>query len=423
MSAIGSFKNKKLTCIPNNMEKYISFSMGNLRFIDSLQFLNASLEKLVSNLAADGMSKFKHLKTEFKSHHELLIRKGVYPYDYVDSPQKLCETVLPPREAFFSQLSQLDITEQDYQHANQIWQVFQCNTLGDYHELYIKTDVLLLADVFENFRILCLQTYKLDPVHYFASPGLSWDAMLRHTKVNLQLIEDADMYLMIESGLRGGISMISNKYAKANNPYFKDYNAEEPTSYIVYLDANNLYGWAMFPYLPEKKFDWMTPKQIASFDPLAVPDTSPTGYILEVDLEYPDEIHDSHSDYPLAPERLTIDDAMLSPYSQALKQNLGIKGPSCEKLVPNLLSKSKYVVHYRNLKLYLQLGMKLTKIHRGIEFTQSSWLTSYISLNTELRKKASNAFEKEFLQAYEQFHFWQNDGEFEEKNSCRTSSY
>ena len=117
MSAIGSFKNKKLTCIPNNMEKYVLFSMGNLRFIDSFQFLNASLKKLVSNLAADGMSKFKHLKTEFKS-HELLIRKGVYPYDYVDSPEKLCDTRLPPREAFFSQLSQQDIMEQDYQHAH-----------------------------------------------------------------------------------------------------------------------------------------------------------------------------------------------------------------------------------------------------------------------------------------------------------------
>ena len=140
--------------------------MGNLRFIDSLQFLNASLEKLVSSLAADGMSKFKHLKKDFKSHDELLIRKGAYINDYVDSPQKLT-TVLLPREAFFSQLSQLDITAQDYQHAHQIWQVLQCNTLGDYHDLDIKTDVLLLADVFENFRILCLQTYKLDPAHYF----------------------------------------------------------------------------------------------------------------------------------------------------------------------------------------------------------------------------------------------------------------
>ena len=103
-------------------------------------------------------------------------------------------------------------------------QLFQCNTLGDYHDIYIKTDVLILADVFENFRILCLETYKLDPAHYFTSPGLSWDAMLKYTKVNLQLIEDVDMYLMIESGLRDGISMISNKYAKANNLYVEDYN-------------------------------------------------------------------------------------------------------------------------------------------------------------------------------------------------------
>ena len=152
-------------------------------------------------------------------------------------------------------------------------------------------------------------------------------AMLKYTKVNLQLIEDVDMYLMIESGLRGGISIISNKYAKANNLYVEDYNAEEPTSYIVYLDVINFYGWAMSQYLPEKEFDWMTLKLLH----LTVPDTSSTGYILEVDLEYPEDIHDTHSDYPLAPERLKIDDAMLSPYSKALKESLGLKGPSCEK--------------------------------------------------------------------------------------------
>ena len=248
----------------------------------------------------------------------------------------------------------------------------------------MKTDVLLLADVFENFRLLCMETYKLDPPQNYTSAGLSWDAMLIHTEVNLQLIDDIDMYLLMESGLCGGISVISSKYAKANNPYLSDYKPDDPTSYIVYLDANNLYGWAMSQYLPEKEFCWMTEEQIATFDPLCVADTSSTRFILEVNSEYPSDIHNAHNDYPLAPQRLKVDDSMLSSYTKSLKEQLNIKGLATEKLIPNLQNKHKYVLHYRNLKLYLELGMKLIKIHRGVEFTKSPWLQSYISLNTDM---------------------------------------
>ena len=389
MSAIGKFKHKRLSCIPNNMESYISFSMGNLRFIDSVQFLNSSLEKLVSNLAADGKENFFHLRSDFEHH------QGIFPYDYIDSVKKLEETRLPEKKHFYNHLTEQHVTQEDYQHAQEMWTAFNCQNLGDYHDLYMKTDVLLLADIFENFHLLCMETYKLDPAHYYTSLGLSWDAMLKHTKINLQLIDDIDMYLLMESGLRGGISVISNRYAKANNPYLSNYNPDDPTSYIVYLDANNLYGWAMSQYLPEKEFCWMTEEQIATFDPMCVPDTSSTGYILEVDLEYPSDIHDAHNDYPLAPQRLKVDDSMLSLYTKSLKERLNIKGLATEKLIPNLQNKQKYVLHYRNLKLYLELGMKLIKVHRGVEFTQSPWLQSYISLNTDMRKNARNVFEKD----------------------------
>ena len=388
MQAIGKSK-KKLECIPNNMDKYVSFSMGCLDFIDSFQFMSSSLETLVSNLAKEGSSKFTHVCQHFnKGHHSLLLCKGVYPYDYVDRPEVLDETTLPPPEAFYNSLSGEHISEGDYQHACQVWEAFEIKTLGEYHDLYLLTDVLLLADVFQNFRQVCLQYYGLDPANFYTSPGLAWQACLKMTGQKLELLTDLDMHLFIEAGLRGGISMISNRYSSANNPYLPDYNPNHPSKYIAYLDANNLYGWAMSQPLPTHDFKW-----VGGVDVTQVDDDSQTGYILEVDLDYPEHLHDMHNDYPLAPERKSIDDKMLSPYCQSFS----MCGASVEKLVPNLLPKTKYVLHYRNLKQYLSLGMVVTKIHRVLAFNQSCWLKPYISFNTEKRKEAKNAFEKDFF--------------------------
>ena len=141
-------------------------------------------------------------------------------------------------------------------------ETFDIKTLGEYHDLYLKTDVLLLTDVFENFRSTCLEFYKLDPAHYFTSPGLSWDAMLKMTGINLQLMDDIDMYQFIEKGMRGDISFINHRYAKANNPKLPDYDKEKPESHIMYLDANNLYGWAMSQRLPIGDFKWVDKKSL-----------------------------------------------------------------------------------------------------------------------------------------------------------------
>ena len=399
MQAIGKFKKRRLQVIPNNAERYISFSLGRLRFIDSFQFMSSALGTLVANLAKEGEASFKQLAryTPDAEKRQLLLRKGVYPYDYVDSPAKLEEKTLPPQEDFYSILNQESITDSDYQHAQEVWKTFGCQTLGDYHDVYLKSDVLLLADVFESFRDMALKTYKLDPAHYYTAPGFSWDAMLKCTDVKLELLSDPDMYLMIESGMRGGVSTITKKYAKANNPKLDDYDDTKPTNYLMYWDANNLYGWAMSKKMPEKNFDWMTEEQLERFDVMQVPDDADTGYILEVDLEYPEELHDLHNDYPLAPESLVIEHENLSPHTQHLKEKLDVKGRPHKKLIPNLRNKTKYVIHYAALKQCLQLGMKLKRLHRGIEFHQSFWLRKYISLNTEKRKQARNAFEKDFF--------------------------
>ena len=374
----------KISCIPNNTEKYISFSLDQLTFIDSIQFLSASLDKLVS-----GNKKFDITSEYSNSEYiDILTRKGVYPYEYMDSWDRFDENSLPSKDKFYSSLSESGITDSDYEHAKNVWNTFECKNLGDYHDLYLKTDVLLLADVFEQFRSTCMKTYKLDPAHYYTSPGLSWDALLRHSGVELDLLTDYDMHLFIEKGMRGGISMVSKRYAKANNPYLKDYDEEKETSYIQYLDANNLYGWAMCQSLPISDFEWVNTSVDAV---LSHPADHNTGYILEVDLEYPKELHDAHDSYPLAPESLKVKTDWMSDY----QLNLMNGGREVEKLVPNLMNKEKYVVHYRNLQLYTQLGLKITKVHRALKFTQDPWMKSYIELNTGLRKLATTDFEKD----------------------------
>ena len=196
----------------------------------------------------------------------------------------------------------MNTTDKDYQHAQNVWNTFKLQSMGEYHDLYLKSDVLLLADVFENFRKTCIQYYKLDPCHYFTSPGLSWDAMLKMTDIKLELMVDIDMYQFIEKGMGGGVSYIANRYGKANNKYMKEYDKKAPSKYIMYLDANNLYGWAMSQYLPTGSFKWLSQKQIEKINLGKYNGNSKKGLILEVDLEYPKKLHDLHNDYPLGPE-------------------------------------------------------------------------------------------------------------------------
>ena len=392
------YKNKKgeecqmdINCIPNNMEKYMAFMLGkHLLFLDSFQFMSSSLDNLTKNLPDDA---FIFTQQEFTDEEfNLMKQKGTYPYDYMDSFQKFNDTQLPIKKDFFSILYNEHISHEQYNHAQTVWNTFKLKTMGDFHDLYLKSDTLLLADIFENFRKTCLQYYKLDPCHYFSSPGLSWDAMLKMTKVKLELITDIDMFQFIEKGLRGGTSYIANRFSEANNKYMENFNESKPSKYIMYLDANNLYGWAMSQYLPTGKFKWLTKGDLADYR-----ENSDEGIILEVDLDYPEELHDLHNDYPLAPEKLKVNKNMLSEYCQKISEKFNISSGQVHKLITTLNKKEKYVLHYRNLQLYLSLGLKLKKVHRVLQFKQSPWLKKYIDFNTNKRTLSSNDFEKNFF--------------------------
>ena len=271
----------------------------------------------------------------------LLLSKGVYPYEYADTWEKFSEISLPSKEDFYSNLNMEDISDIDYRHANNMFKVFKLENLGDYHDLYVRSDTLLLADVFNNFRDMCLKEYELDPAHFLSLPGLAWQACLKKTNIELELLTDYDMLLMVEEGIRGGICHSIHRYAKANNKYMKNYNNNEESSYIQYLDANNLYGWAMSKKLPVNGFKWTDNSIINKEFIKNYNENDKKGYILEVDVKYPKKLHDLHSDLPFLPERMKIN--------------------KCKKLVCNLYDKKKYVVHINSLKQALNHGLKLKK--------------------------------------------------------------
>ena len=315
-----------------------------------------------------------------------MLRKGVYPYEYMDSWERFNETLLPSKESFYSNLNMENIEDIDYRHGNNAFNKFKLNNLGEYHDLYVQSDTLLLADVFENFRDMCIKEYELDPSHFLSLPRLAWQACLKKTNIELELLTDYDMLLMVEEGIRGGICHSIHRYAKANNKYLKNYGNNEESSYIQYLDANNLYGWAMSKKLPVNRFKWIdnnetaepSAKHVTNEDFIKIYDeNNDKGYIFEVDVKYPKRLHELHSDLPFLSESMEVN--------------------KCKKLVCNLFNKKKYVAHINTLKQALNHGLKLKKVHRVIEFNQKEWLKPYTDMNTELRKKAKNDFEKDLF--------------------------
>ena len=237
--------------------KFLSYS---IKFIDSYQFQKFSLDTLASNLPND---KKLALHDGFPAQfHDILSRKGVFPYDYIDSEERFNETELPSRDKFYNTMTKQACSPEDYAHAQKVWNDMNMNNLGDYHDVYLKTDVLLLADVFMEFRRICLDKYRLDPAHYITAPSLTWDAMLLKTGVKLELLKDPDMYTFFETGIRGGMSVISRRHAQANNRYMPNFDITKPGGTIVDLDMNNMYGAAMKKKLPTGGFQWMTDQLI-----------------------------------------------------------------------------------------------------------------------------------------------------------------
>lgn len=373
--------------IPKNKENYISFTkfipieenkFACIRFVDSYKFLGTSLDQLTKTLDKED---FIHIWQLCKNEDQfkLLRRKGVYPYDYMTGWNKYEEKCLPPISNFFNNLTNENISQSDYNHALKVWESFEIENLGQYTDVYVKSDVLLLADIFEKFRITCKRNYSLDPAFYLTAPSISFDAMLLKTKVKLELITNLEMIRMIQKGIRGGICLCPKRYAKSNNIYQSDFDPSKPNKYLVYIDCNNLYGYALSGYLPYSDFTFLSEQDCQHLDVTKISDNNEIGYILEVDLIYPEYLHDLHNDLPFC------------------AQNFIPPGSKYKKLTPNLYDKFFYVIHYVHLKKCLENGLILKKIHRAIRFKQSPYLKSYIDLNTKLRQESKSVFEQDFF--------------------------
>ena len=246
----------------------------------------------------------------------------------MDNWDRFNETSLPSKESFYSDLNLENIEDIDYRHGNNVFNKLKLNNLGEYHDLCVQSDTLLLTDVFVNFRDMCLKEYGLDPAHFLSLPGLAWQACLKKTNIELELLTDYDKILKVEEGIRGGICHSIHRYAKANNKYMRNYNKDEESSYIQYLDANNLYGWAMSKKLPVNGFKWLDSDKINEINEDFIKnydENNDKGYIFEVDVKYLKRLHELHSDLPFLSERMEIN--------------------KCKKLVCNLFNKKKYVTH------------------------------------------------------------------------------
>ena len=302
----------------------------------------------------------------------------------MDSWERFDENTIPPKEAFYSELNLENITDKDYEHVKKVWETFEIKNLGEYHDLYVQRDTFLLADVFENFRNKRIEIYKPYPAHYLSAPGLVGQACLKMTKVELKLLTDIDMLLMVEKGTRSGICQAIHRYAKANNKYMKTYDRDIISSYLMYLDANNLYGWALSQTLPVNGSKWVEKSRLSRFNEIFIKnydEKNDKGYFLEVDLDYPRKLFDLHKDLPFLSKRKKVNEV--------------------EKLICGIEDKEKYVVHIKVLKQVLNHGLVLKKVHRVIQFNKKDWLKPYIDMNTKLIKEAKNHFEKKIFQANE----------------------
>jgi len=441
---------EKMNCIARSLDKFTSFTIDDIRFTDSMQFLLGSLDRnvegLKKGLTLEQMKEaFEPVVTHFGLQNDdekfkLLMGKGIYPYEYMKKMDVMKETKLPPKEAFFSNLHNANITDEDYERAKKCFQAFGCETLEDYTMLYVKLDVLQLASCFEKLRRTALEpgSLELDPAHFITAPSMAWSGMLYHAchkqQLRIENMTELEMMFMTQKGIRGGITMVFNPRLETDEK-----------SQGKYWDANNLYGWAMSQMLPlgvyrwekllpeaqpyedadgqeyllsldnthhdlEKASNYLALMQeyelwhredmdsiaegIMNLDP-----TGERGYVLEVDVEYPASLHNEHNDMPFFPEKKFCTP---SPYTMEQMHRVyahygdGRIPPAAKKLVLDLTPKTKYVVHYRMLQEALRHGLKLTKVHRVFSFKQSYWLKTYIDYCTRMRALAVDDAARDF---------------------------
>ena len=365
--------------IPKTNEEYISVTYGCIRFIDSYRFLSSGLDSLVKNLDEDI---FEILKKKFPDKWQYLNKKLAYPYEYfnsIDDYKKPFHNL--ENKDFFSKLKNKCPDDKEIDRTREIIKKFNIKNGEELNQLYLKSDVILLADVFEKFIKISVEEYGINPLYCVSLPGYTWQCGMKYTDINLRTLQDKDMILLLENNIRGGISSVmGDRYIKS------DKNKK-----ILYIDANNLYGWAMSESLPydEIKFD----NNIKLEDILNTRDDSDIGYFVEINLKYPDSIKQKTKNFPFAPENKKINPDTFNDYMKEIKPD---NYTSTKKLICDWSDKKNYLVHYRMLKFYIRHGMIIDKVYNIISFKQNKWLEKNINYNTQKRNKAKNDFEKDF---------------------------
>ena len=406
---LDKFKHWQLSIIPQTKDKYMTLTARipvdvtkegktiyfNVVFLDSYQFMASSLNKLTKNL--DSFPFTNSLKRDYPNiNNEIIQRKGVFPYSYFDSLNKLQEASLPPSSAFRNDLTDEECSEEDYRFAQRVWQEFGCQTFQDYLMIYLKLDVLLLACVFEKFRSKTLEQDGLDPIHFVSLPGLSFLSAFKMTGESIELLNDIEMYTFFERGIRGGMTFV-NKHLLRNERI--THNNAELTQHLAYIDENNLYGNSLSKPLPHSEFCWVEDLSDFTCDfILSLEEEGEWGYTLEVDLAYPEHLHHSTADFPLAPETGEITHDMFSDFMSTFYKTLNPNStfkPS-RKLLLTQYNRDHYIVHFAILKFYLEMGLTLNKVHRVIKYKQKAWLKEYIDFNSQKRASSNNAFDKDF---------------------------
>ena len=383
---------KKPVDVNTKTEKNIMFE---IHFLDSYNFLSCKLSTLIKSLPE--LEHAKKMKMKYPNlTDDMLSAKGIFPYTYFDTLDRFNETCLPPKSAFYNDLEQCNISENEYEVAKRAWQQFECKSFKDYTLCYLNLDVYLLTDVFEYFRQQCMNEDGLDPTHYVSMPALSFESAFKMTQQEIELLTDANMHEMFERGIRGGMAFANKHCLNANNKYMETYDENKPCTWLLYIDENNLYGNCLSQSLPYKNFKWH--KNLTIDDIMNWKSSDDIGYILEVDLIYPQEIHNKTQDLPLAPEHKSISLQRMTKYMQHKWMEMyGDRKPySPKKLVMTQEDKKDYVVHVAILQFYLTMGMQLAKIHATISFDQKPWLKPYIDNNTRKRMHAKSSFEKDF---------------------------
>ena len=320
---------------------------------------------------------------------DVIFGKGVFPYSYLDHEHKLNEFDLPAMGAFYDTLTDsMNITEADYNRASRAWQQFGCVQFRDYLHRYLELDCVLLADVLENFRETAFANTGLDPANFITLPQFTLAAAFKNTKCDL--LTDLAMYEFFEDGIRGGMSFVNTHYVKA-----------EGDTFISYWDENNLYGNALGQLLPTSNFRWLTEEESVPIDWLNIDTEGESGYVLKVDLEYPRDIHDKTQDFPLAPEPGEVTEEMFTEFMREqwarrceFRRGGEIKYRPERKLLMTCRNKSEYVVHFKLLKFYLEMGMRITRVHAVIKFTQTALFKKYIDDNSARRQLAADDFKR-----------------------------